>query len=89
MALRRLALRAYWAAEQRLVHLVQERLGPDLFAYLAIARPKPKHAEVSLAALLVDARSRLIPRSFLRPGAPNALSAELSVVAGPARPAAR
>ena len=54
VALRKLAIRAYWAAEQRLVHLVQERLGPDLFAYIAIARPKPKHAEVSLAALLVD-----------------------------------
>ena len=48
------AARAWWASEQRLVHLVQERLGPDLFAYLAIARPKPKHAEASLAALLVD-----------------------------------
>jgi hypothetical protein len=53
-ALRRLALRAWWASEQRLVHLVQERLGPDRFAYIAIARPKPKHAAVSLAALLVD-----------------------------------
>jgi hypothetical protein len=39
------------------VHLVQERLGPDLFACIAIARPKPKHAEVSLAALLVDAEA--------------------------------
>ena len=39
------------------MHLVQERLGPDLFAYIAIARPKPKRAEVSLAALLVDAEA--------------------------------
>ena len=56
-ALKQLAGRAWWAAEQRLVHLVQERLGPGLFAYIAIARPKPKHAEVSLAALLVDAEA--------------------------------
>ena len=56
-ALKMLASRAWWASEQRLVHLVQERLGPDLFAYLAIARPKPKHAEVSLASLLVDAEA--------------------------------
>jgi hypothetical protein len=52
--LRRLALRAWWAAEQRLVHLVQERLGPGHFAYIAIARPRPKRTEVTLAALLVD-----------------------------------
>ena len=39
------------------MHLVQERLGPDLFAYIAIARPKPRHAEVSLASLLVDAEA--------------------------------
>lgn len=56
-ALKAMAARAWWASEQRLVHLVQERLGPDLFAYIAIARPKPKRAEVSLAALLVDAEA--------------------------------
>ncbi|THD71306.1 hypothetical protein E7681_18315 [Thalassobius vesicularis] len=32
---------AWRASEQKLVHLVQERLGPDLFEYRAIARPKP------------------------------------------------
>ena len=57
VVLKRTAGRAWWAAEQRLVHLVQERLGPDLFAYIAIARPKPRHAEVSLASLLVDAEA--------------------------------
>ena len=56
-ALKQVGARAWWAAEQRLVHLVQERLGPDLFAYIAIARPKPKRADVSLAALLVDAEA--------------------------------
>jgi hypothetical protein len=38
--LRRLADRARWAAEAGLVHLVQRRLGPDRFAYLAISRRK-------------------------------------------------
>ena len=53
---KRLALlgtRAFWAAEASLVHLVQERIGPDHFAYIAIARPKPKAAAVSLSALLL------------------------------------
>jgi hypothetical protein len=36
-----------------LVHLVQERTGPDQFAYIAVARPKPKAAAVSLSALLL------------------------------------
>ena len=37
--LSRLGFRAFWAAEQGLVHLVQERTGPDQFAYIAVARP--------------------------------------------------
>ena len=56
-ALKMLASRAWWASEQRLVHLVQERLSPDLFAYVAIARQRPKQAEVSFASLLVDAEA--------------------------------
>ena len=52
--LRRLGSRAFWAAEQGLVHLVQERVGPDQFAYIAVARPKPKPAAVSLSGLLLD-----------------------------------
>jgi hypothetical protein len=36
--------RAFWSEGQGLVHLVQQRLGPDHFAYLAIARPKPASA---------------------------------------------
>lgn len=55
--LRCLARRAWWASEKGLVHLVQERLGPNRFAYIAITRPKPKTAEVSLGALLVDAEA--------------------------------
>lgn len=51
--LRRVAKRALWAFEQDLVHLVQRRHGPSDFAYLAIARQKPRHAAVSLAELLL------------------------------------
>ncbi len=51
----KLAARALWAAEQGLVHLVQERLGRAHFAYLAIARPKPNAANLSLSSLLLDA----------------------------------
>ncbi|WP_371039494.1 hypothetical protein, partial [Rhodosalinus sp. FB01] len=54
--LARLGSRAFWAAEQGLVHLVQERVGPDRFAYIAAARPKPKHAAASLSALLLEER---------------------------------
>ena len=53
LALRGVADAAFRAAEQGLVHLVQTRLGPDRFAYLAIARPKPKAATASLSALLL------------------------------------
>ena len=31
---------ARWAADEGLVHLVQQRLAPDQFAYLAVARPR-------------------------------------------------
>jgi hypothetical protein len=51
--LSRLGSRAFWAAELGLVHLVQERIGTDQFAYIAVARPKPKAAAVSLSALLL------------------------------------
>ena len=51
--LRLVASAALRAAEQGLVHLVQARIGPDQFAYIAIARPKPKAAAVSLSALLL------------------------------------
>lgn len=52
-ALAAMARRALWAAEQDLVHLVQCRNGPDDFSYLAVARPKPKHAPASVAELLL------------------------------------
>lgn len=55
--LKNLASRAFRAFEAGLVHLVQERLATDRFAYIAIARPKPKSkhaAAASLSALLLD-----------------------------------
>jgi hypothetical protein len=30
------------------VHLVQQRLGPDDYLYLAIARPRPRHGSARL-----------------------------------------
>jgi hypothetical protein len=36
------------------VHLLQERVGPNLFAYIAVARPRPKHAAASPSALLLE-----------------------------------
>ena len=35
-----------------LVHLVQRRVATDIFAYLAIARPRPRHKTPALTALL-------------------------------------
>ena len=52
--LRKLADRSFWAAEAGLVHLVQQRIDTDQFAYIAIARPKPKAAAVSLSKLLLE-----------------------------------
>jgi len=52
--LRKLADRTFRAAEAGLVHLVQERIGTEQFAYIAIARPKPRNATASLSALLLD-----------------------------------
>ena len=57
LAVRGVADAAFRAAEQDLVHLVQKRLGPDRFAYLAVARPKPKHAAASLSALLLESHA--------------------------------
>ncbi len=56
-ALRGVADAAFHAAKQGLVHLVQERLEMDRFAYIAIARPRPKAAAASLSALLLEARA--------------------------------
>ena len=52
LELGRVARRAWWAADRGLVHLVQRRLGPGVFAYLAVVRPKPRHTAISLSSLL-------------------------------------
>ena len=49
----RVGQRAFWAAEQGIVHLVQRRCGPDDFSYLAIARPRPKKAHAALSSLML------------------------------------
>jgi len=52
-----LAGAAHRAFEAGLVHLVQVRLGPDRFAYLAIARTRPRRTPVPLARLIEDAEA--------------------------------
>ena len=52
--LARVGRRAWWAAENNLVHLVQRRLAPDRFAYLAIARARPKQLHATLLTLLAQ-----------------------------------
>ena len=54
-ALRGIAATAMRAAECDLAHLVQARLGPDQFAYIAIARPKPKARSAALFTRLLAA----------------------------------
>jgi hypothetical protein len=51
--LARLASCVWWAGEQKLVHLVQRRHGPDDYSYLAIRRSKPKKALASHSSLLL------------------------------------
>ena len=54
-ALRLVASAALRAAEKGLVHLVQARIGPDQFAYIAIARTEPRPAGPSLSVRLLEA----------------------------------
>lgn len=54
-ALRQVAAAALHAAEQNLVHLVQARIGPDHFAYIAVARPKPRSSGAALSVRLLEA----------------------------------
>lgn len=55
LALRALGNAAFRAAEQGLVHLVQQRLATDRFAYIAIARPKSTPPRAAFAARLLEA----------------------------------
>ena len=54
-ALRSLGDAAFRAAAQDLVHLVQERIGPNQFAYVAIVRPKPKTPRSAAITRLLEA----------------------------------
>ena len=56
-ALRLLGDAAMRAAAEGLVHLVQVRMSTNRFAYIAIARPRPKGAPASLSSLLLEARA--------------------------------
>jgi len=40
------------AERAELVHLVQRRVATDVFAYLAIARPRPRHRTRAVSALI-------------------------------------
>jgi hypothetical protein len=51
LELAQLASRARWASDQRLLHLLQRRLGDSEFSYIAVARERPKTA--SLSSLLL------------------------------------
>jgi hypothetical protein len=51
--LNRVARRAWWAAEQGLVHLVQRRNGPADFSYLAIARLHADQIPQPLSSVLL------------------------------------
>ena len=51
----RLVASALRAAEQGLVHLVQARIGPDQFAYIAIARARPRQAGPAISMRLLEA----------------------------------
>jgi hypothetical protein len=53
--LRLLGTRAFWTEAQGLVRLVQERLGPDLFSYLAVARPKTRSSADAVTQLAATA----------------------------------
>lgn len=53
----RVAQRALQLAEDGLVHLVQRRIGEELFIYLAIARPRPRNRSGALASVLAAAKT--------------------------------
>lgn len=53
-----LASAAHRAFRAGLVDLVQARIGPDRFAYIAMARTKPRSAPVSLSQLITAEEAR-------------------------------
>lgn len=53
-ALNLVAKRVYDLAERGLIHPVQRRIGPGVFVYLAIARPRPGRTPISFETLMSD-----------------------------------
>ena len=54
LELARASTRAYSLAERGFVHLVQRRVGPDNFSYLAIARPLPEGKALDFSTLMTE-----------------------------------
>ena len=54
LELARTSARAYGLAERGFVHLVQRRVGPDNFSYLAIARPLPQGKALDFSTLMTE-----------------------------------
>ena len=54
LELSRVARRAWWAAEQNLVHLTQRRWTKDDYSYLAIARPRTASSPLTIQQLLSE-----------------------------------
>ena len=52
--LSRMSNRALQLAARGLVHLVQRRLGPDSFSYLAVMRPRLNTAPLSFATFTLE-----------------------------------
>lgn len=53
-ALDQLADRAFDLAERGFVHLIQRRIGPETFSYIAIARPSPKGCVLDCMTLMSE-----------------------------------
>lgn len=52
--LRSIASRALQLSDAGRVHLLQRRVGPERFAYLAVARPQPRRAGPAMARPVLD-----------------------------------
>jgi len=53
-ALHQVAERAFELAERGFIHLIQRRLGPDEFSYLAIARPRSGPVPIPFQTLILE-----------------------------------
>jgi hypothetical protein len=54
LELARTSARVYGLAERDFVHLVQRRIGPDRFSYLAIARSLPEGKALDFSTLMTE-----------------------------------